>query len=106
MFIVFFFVLLLSNNLYKINSLSIINLLDNDKEYGDYEKFRKILVKRNKNNFAIEYIDSANVNTPDFGKIFTVNSIGCIDGQEYRICTDETGTIFYPFIRIELPAIN
>lgn len=77
MFIVFFFVLLLSNNLYKINSLSIINLLDNDKEYGNYEKFRKILVKRNKNNFAIEYID-----------------------------TDETGTIFYPFIRIELPAIN
>ena len=57
MFIVFFFVLLLSNNLYKINSLSIINLLDNDKEYGDYEKFRKILVKRNKNNFAIEYIE-------------------------------------------------
>ena len=105
MFIVLFFVLLLSNNLYKINSLS-INLLDNDKEYGDYEKFRKILVKRNKKNFAIENIDSADVNTFDFGNIFTVNSIGCIDGQEYRICTDETGTIFYPFIRIELPAIN
>ena len=42
----------------------------------------------------------------DFGKIFTVNYIGCIDGQEYRICADETGTIFYPFIRIKLPAIN
>ena len=51
-------------------------LLDNDKEYGDYEKFRKMLVKRNKNNFAIEYIDSTDVNTFDFGNIFTVNFIG------------------------------
>ena len=104
MFILFysFFVLLLLNNLYKINSLS-IDLLDNDKEYSNYEEYRKILVKRNKNNFAI---DSSDFNTFDSGKFFTVNSIGCIDGEEYRICTDEFGTIIYPFIRIELPAIN
>ncbi len=104
MFILFysFFVLLLLNNLYKINSLS-IDLLDNDKEYSNYEEYRKILVKRNKNNFAI---DSFDFNTFDFGEFFTVNSIGCIDGEEYRIRTDEFGTIFYPFIRIELPAIN
>jgi hypothetical protein len=87
MFILLFFVL----SIYKSNSLD---------KYSKYED--RILVKRNKNNFDIEYTDINTFDSFDFNKMFTLNSIGCIDGEEYRTCTDESGTSFYP-IRI-LPA--
>jgi hypothetical protein len=87
MFILLFFVL----SIYKINSLD---------KYSKYED--RILVKRNKNKFDIEYTDINTFDSFDFNKMFIINSIGCIDGEEYRTCTDESGTSFYP-IRI-LPA--